>query len=127
MTSAVATEDAKYLFTASKDGTINKWDLRTGKKLATFYKQRKGIGKERANPSDISGHTDEVLALAVSSNGQYLASAGKDKKVGVWDAEKNQWVKGLGGHKDIISVRKFLSFVWILPLMSAMSVGSCLP
>ncbi|KAF9242301.1 WD40 repeat-like protein [Melanogaster broomeanus] len=106
ITSAVATEDAKYLFTASKDGTINKWDLRTGSKTATFHKQRldpKGKGKERANPGDIQGHTDEVLALAVSSDGQYLASGGKDKKVGVWDVEKNQWIKGFWGHKDLIS------------------------
>jgi ribosomal RNA-processing protein 9 len=106
ITSAVATEDAKYLFTASKDGTINKWDLRTGSKTATFHKQRldpKGKGKARANPADIEGHTDEVLALAVSSDGQYLASGGKDKKVGVWDVEKNQWIKGFWGHKDLIS------------------------
>lgn len=115
MTSAVATEDAKYLFTASKDGTINKWDLRTGQKTATFHKKRldpKGKGKERANPFDIEGHTDEMLALAVSSNGQYLASAGKDKKVGVWDVEKNKWVKGFGGHKDLISVCGSSPFFW---------------
>ncbi|KAN0094791.1 WD40-repeat-containing domain protein [Tylopilus felleus] len=110
VTSAVATEDAKYLFTASKDGAINKWDLRTGRKITTFYKKRldpKGKGKERENPFHIEGHTDEVLALAVSSNGQYLASAGKDKKLGVWDIEKNEWVKGFGGHKDLISSLAF--------------------
>ncbi|KAF8557490.1 WD40 repeat-like protein [Imleria badia] len=110
VTSAVATEDAKYLFTASKDGAIIKWDLRTGQKIATFYKKRldpKGKGKQKENTFDIEGHTDEVLALAVSSNSQYLASAGRDRKVGVWDVEKNQWVKGFGGHKDLISVLTF--------------------
>ncbi|KAF9224747.1 WD40 repeat-like protein [Gyrodon lividus] len=110
ITSALATEDAKHLFTASKDGTINKWNLRTGLKTATFHKQRldhKGKGKARANPLDIKGHTDEVLALAVSSNGKYLVSGGKDRKVGVWDVEKNQWMKGFWGHKDLISSLAF--------------------
>ncbi|KAF8839721.1 Rnu3ip2 protein [Paxillus ammoniavirescens] len=110
ITSAVATENAQHLFTASKDGTINKWDLRTGSKTATFYKQRldpKGKGKERANPLEAEGHTDEVLALAVSSDGEYLASGGRDRKLGVWDAEKNQWVKAFGGHKDLISSLAF--------------------
>ena len=64
-----------------------------------FYKKRldpKGKGKERGTPFDINGHTDEVLALTVSNNGQYLASAGKDEKLGIWDAEKNEWVEGFG-------------------------------
>jgi ribosomal RNA-processing protein 9 len=107
----VATENAQHLFTASKDGTINKWDLRTGSKTATFYKQRldpKGKGKERANPLEMEGHTDEVLTLAVSSDGEYLASGGRDRKLGVWDVEKNKWVKAFGGHKDLISVREHI-------------------
>lgn len=53
---------------------------------------------------DVEGHTDEVLTLAASSDGRYLVSGGKDRKVGVWDVEKEVWVKGFGGHKDLISV-----------------------
>jgi ribosomal RNA-processing protein 9 len=54
------------------------------------------------------GHTDEVLALALSGDGKYLASAGKDRRLGVWDVEKDVWIKGFVGqmaHKDLVSVR----------------------
>lgn len=62
--------------------------------------------------ADIKGHTDEVLALALSADGKYLASAGRDRKLGVWDAERDEWIKGFGGHlghKDLISVCHFYS------------------
>lgn len=125
VTSAVATEDSRYLFTAGKEGSIIKWDLHTGARLATLAKVRpestrnnnnnnktkKGKGKQRVeyDGGDVKGHTDEVLALAVSGDGRYLASAGKDRRVGVWDVEKAEWVKGFGGHRDTISVRKSLN------------------
>jgi ribosomal RNA-processing protein 9 len=109
VTSAVASESCKHLFTSGKEGSIIKWDLVTGKKLAVFYKLRlekkgKGKGKQKAWSGDVSGHTDEVLALALSGDGKHLASGGKDRKVGIWDVEKEEWVKGFGGHKDTISV-----------------------
>ncbi|KAH7882919.1 WD40 repeat-like protein [Phlebopus sp. FC_14] len=110
ITSAIASEDARWLFTASKDGVINKWDLKTGAKVFTFHKRRPdptAKGKEKASPLDIEGHTDEILTLAVSSDGQFLASGGKDRKLGVWNVEKNQWVKGFGGHRDLISSLAF--------------------
>lgn len=103
VTSAVASDDAQFLYTSGKEGTINKWSLQSGKKIAAFYKQRVSKGKEKALPQDIQGHTDEILALAVSSDGRYLASGSKDRRVGVWDVEKDEWVKGFGGHKDSVS------------------------
>ncbi|KAG2034445.1 WD40 repeat-like protein [Suillus americanus] len=103
VTSAVASDDAQFLYTSGKEGTINKWSLQSGKKIATFYKQRVSKGKEKALPQDIQGHTDEILSLAVSSDGRYLASGSKDRRVGVWDVEKDEWVKGFGGHKDSVS------------------------
>ncbi|KAH6910783.1 Rnu3ip2 protein [Coprinopsis sp. MPI-PUGE-AT-0042] len=116
VTSAVATESGKYLLTAGKEGNIIKWDLHTGKKLATFHKVRpetstsaKGKGKQRTNTS-MEGHTDEVLGLAVSGDEKILASAGRDKTVGVWDLEAEKWVKGFSGHfahKDAVSSVSF--------------------
>ncbi|KZT22903.1 WD40 repeat-like protein [Neolentinus lepideus HHB14362 ss-1] len=108
VTSAVASDDARFMFTAGKEGSIIKWDLRTGKKISVFYKVRKegggkGKGKEKARAEEIKGHTDEVLALALSGDGRYLVSGGKDRKVVVWDAQKGEWVKAFGGHKDTIS------------------------
>lgn len=103
MTAAVASEDGKFLYTAGKEGSIIKWDLLTGKMLSTVYK-KKLKGKQKENPD---GHTDEIWTLALSSDGKYLASGGKDRVIGVWDVEGADgisWVKGFTGHRDSISV-----------------------
>ncbi|KAF8874848.1 WD40-repeat-containing domain protein [Infundibulicybe gibba] len=107
VTCAVASESGKHLFTAGKEG----------KKITTFHKvkppkpqsKNKGKSKATADPA-IEGHTDEVWALALSGDGKYLASAGRDRRLGVWDAEKGVWVKGFAGymgHKDSISALSF--------------------
>ncbi|KAI0342215.1 WD40 repeat-like protein [Trametopsis cervina] len=113
-TAAVASEDARWLYTSSKDGTIVKWDLHTGRKSHTFLKVRptqekgKGKGKAKAEPTEeLKGHTNEIWALALSPDGRLLASGGKDRRVGVWDVEKNEWLKGFHGHRDSISALSF--------------------
>ncbi|KAF8635575.1 hypothetical protein AX15_000225 [Amanita polypyramis BW_CC] len=116
VTAATASESCRYLFTAGKEGSITRWDLYTGKPLNTFYKCKppsRGKGRATSVTSDateVKGHTDELLALAISSDGKYLASAGKDKRIGVWDAEKGEWIRGFSGplcHKDTISALAF--------------------
>lgn len=113
VTSSTASESARHLFTAGKEGSIIQWDLLTGKKVNTFYKVRpseerkkgKGKGKAPVDPS-INGHTEEVHSLAISGDGKLLASAGADRRVGIWDIEKGTWVKGFSGHlghKDVVS------------------------
>lgn len=110
VTAAVMSEDGRILFSASKDGSIVKWDLITGKRVYALFKKKrpppdaKGKGKE---PVVVEGHTDEVLALAMSSDGRYLASGGKDRKVVIWDAREFKWIKSFGGHKDLVSALVF--------------------
>ncbi|KAK0469290.1 WD40-repeat-containing domain protein [Desarmillaria tabescens] len=113
VTCAVAAESGQYLFTSEKDGTITKWDLTSRKKAAIFHSirtQAKGKGKAQASGEEVKGHTDEVLALALSDDGKYLASGGKDRRLGVWDAENAQWIRGFIEpmcHKDTISALSF--------------------
>jgi ribosomal RNA-processing protein 9 len=120
ITSAAVSDDGSAFFTAGKEGSIIRWNLLNGKRLAVFAKvrpslssgDRKGKAKMTADAhaaNEIQGHTDEVLALALSSDGRYLASGGRDKRLGVWDVAKNEWVRSFGGHRDVISVSCTLS------------------
>ncbi|TFK79276.1 WD40 repeat-like protein [Polyporus arcularius HHB13444] len=106
-TAAVASSDARWLYTSRKEGSIVKWDLHTGRQAHTFHKVRLDKGKGKGNAGEVKGHTDEVWALAVSPDDKYLASGGKDRRVGVWDVEKNEWVKAFGVHRDSISALAF--------------------
>ena len=82
------------------------------------------LTNQTSSDVDIKGHTDEVLSLALSGDGKLLASAGKDRRLGVWDTEKAEWIKGFSGrfgHKDTISVCSFLSRPIVLALTAASS------
>jgi ribosomal RNA-processing protein 9 len=101
------------VYTTSKDGAIVKWDLNTGHKVAMVTKIRppsKGSskkGKKKQTSPEVDGHTDEILALALSDDGRYLASGGKDRRIGVWDVQGDgiKWLRAFKGHRDTISVR----------------------
>jgi len=85
-----------------------KWNLLTGERMATFPKIRPDKGKGKAHASDMQGHMDEVWCLAMSSEAQYLASGGKDRRVCIWDVAKGEWVKTFFDHRDSVSVRNLL-------------------
>ncbi|KAF8651159.1 hypothetical protein AX16_004838 [Volvariella volvacea WC 439] len=74
----------QVLFTGSRDKTVREWNLQT-----------------RSVERVISGvHTSSVLSICVYNG--YLASAGSDRKVVVWDLEKNELVRIIGDHEDSV-------------------------
>lgn len=131
VTSAVASADAKWLFTASKDGSIMRWRLRDGKLVRVLPKRPKssdtlakrskssGAARRRARMTPTStylpltqeqGHTDEIWSLSLSSDGTYLASGGKDKRICIWSLSSpssESFIKTLSGHKDSITSLSF--------------------
>ncbi|CAG8773751.1 8989_t:CDS:2, partial [Racocetra persica] len=69
---------------------------KTGKKLHIFPGGRKEVKK-------FDGHTNHVLALAVSSDENYMVSGGSDKKINIWSAKDDKLLKCFTQHKDSVS------------------------
>lgn len=60
-------------------------------------------------PGHGQGHSDEIWALTISSDGKYLVSGGKDRRICVWSLESGEtsFVRAMGGHKDSITALRF--------------------
>jgi len=86
--------------TASKDCSIIRWDVETGKRVHKFP----GRPATKNIPAKmITGHFDEILTMAVSSDGRYLASGGRDKLIRLWDLRTNEELDAFKGHRAAIS------------------------
>lgn len=94
--------DGKTAFTAAKDGSILRWDL------ARQQKTRLVLPADDVAASAAKTDKDKcVLALAVSSDGKFLASGGHDKLVRVWDVETNELQESFSGHRDAVTALTF--------------------
>jgi len=91
--------DGRYMVSGSIDKTVALWDLAAptrniavspgGELLAASQGAAISLwdlSTDQASPVKIlSGHTDDVLALAFSPDGNTLVSSGKDKTILFWD------------------------------------------
>jgi ribosomal RNA-processing protein 9 len=104
VTSACLMDDGRTAFSAAKDGSILRWDL------AQQQKTRLSLPADDVTLEKKKKHSDKdkcVLALAVSSDGKYLASGGHDKLVRVWNVDKNELEESFSGHRDAVSALAF--------------------
>ncbi len=63
---------------------------------------RKGNPK-KAKDKNFKGHTDAILAVAVSQDGQFVATGGQDSKIILWDAEKLMPLRTFSHHRDAVT------------------------
>ncbi len=76
------------------------WDIKK--------KERKGevqlfdaAGAKPGKP--LQGHTQDVVELAVSKDGKFVASASEDKTVMIWDLAEGKSVQTIKGHTDSVT------------------------
>ncbi|XP_074661787.1 U3 small nucleolar RNA-interacting protein 2-like isoform X2 [Tubulanus polymorphus] len=97
LTCLVISPDNKYIFTASKDCHIIKWNLETCQKIHTIK------GGKKLDPKTSAGHKSHVLCLAISSDNKFLVSGDCDKLIHVWNPENCQHIRTFTGHRDSVS------------------------
>ncbi|XP_032050130.1 U3 small nucleolar RNA-interacting protein 2 [Aythya fuligula] len=100
ITCLVISPDDKFIFSASKDGSVIKWDVESGKRLYVMPGGKKGTGQHM-------GHTAQVLCMAISSDGKYLVTGDRNKLILVWEAATCKRLHTFTGHRDAVSGLSF--------------------
>eukprot|EP00752_Nemacystus_decipiens_P007081 g6344.t1 len=103
-TCVVLSPDDTTAFSGSKDNSILRWDVETGKRVTMLPRWRKLPG---ARTPAVKAHSNEVLTLAASSDGRFLVSGGRDRLIKVWDCRTNTVVETFRGHQDTVSSLAF--------------------
>ena len=103
VTSVVVSADETVMFSASKNARIIKWDLTAGvtepKKLIVVK------GGKLYDPK--TAHTRTILALALTTDNKFLASAGFDNTIHIWNPETMEHLKMFKGHRDHVTSLSF--------------------
>ncbi|XP_048323332.2 U3 snoRNP-associated protein-like EMB2271 [Ziziphus jujuba] len=109
VTAVVLSEDDLKGFSASKDGTIMHWDVDSGKGEKYQWPSEEVLRSHGAKDPQgrATKHSKQVLALAVSSDGRYLASGGLDRHVHIWDTRTREHIQAFPGHRGPVSCVTF--------------------
>ena len=97
--------------TGSKDCCLIVWSLETLQKLHII----KGFRHDKK----CGGHSDEIIGVAISDDGKFIVSGGKDRIIRVWDGRTYEFLDAFKGHRDTITSVKFMPFSHVLVSISA--------
>uniref|UniRef100_J3LR27 Uncharacterized protein n=1 Tax=Oryza brachyantha TaxID=4533 RepID=J3LR27_ORYBR len=98
VTAVALSKDSDKGFSASKDGVIVHWDVETGKSEKYLWPSENVLVSHHAKPPLSTKRSKQVLTLAVSSDGRYLASGGLDRHIHLWDVRSVTSIYGMFGH-----------------------------
>lgn len=109
VTAVALSEDDLKGYSASKDGTIVQWEVDGGKTEKYRWPSDEILKSHGVKDpqSRATKHSKHVLALAVSSDGRYLASGGLDRHVHIWDTRTREHIQAFQGHRGPISCLTF--------------------
>ena len=100
------TVDGKQLVTGGGDNLIHAYNVED---ITRWYRESKFSGFKGITAAfkgdaqkTFKGHTQDVHAVALTSDGRSLVSAGDDKQIIIWDFESQKIVRQLSGHKKQI-------------------------
>ena len=79
--------DGRYLVTASSDYTARLWSLPRLRLVAVF-----------------DGHEDDVEMAAPSPSGRHVATASRDRTIGIFEVDSRRRLRLEGHESDVISV-----------------------
>ncbi len=98
ITACVVSTDGKHVFTASQDCSIIKWDRATGKRITSIFGNHK-----HKNPEQFKGHAGTINALAISTDGKFLASGDVNKLIHIWNPKDMTHVHTFRGHRGAVT------------------------
>ncbi|KAL6637233.1 hypothetical protein ACP70R_024805 [Stipagrostis hirtigluma subsp. patula] len=107
VTAVALSQDSDRGFSASKDGVIVHWDVETGKSEKYLWPSENVLVSHHAKPPLSAKRSKQVLALAVSSDGRYLASGGMDRHIHLWDVRSREHIQAFSGHRGPVSCLAF--------------------
>jgi ribosomal RNA-processing protein 9 len=97
ITCLIVSSDSKFVYSASKCARIVKWDLSSGKRVLTK------VGAKKSATEDQSLHSSTINALAITTDGKYLASGSDDKLIYIWNPNTLEFVHKFKGHSGAVT------------------------